>query len=138
MNVRHKVDGVWLAMIFSVQEIRNPVCRYSFPKMSSGFFRAYAAVKLNSYIAILVSLKHKNTCYNSKAIGRIFQLLAIVHSYLWLCTVARSLKNNNILLNFSLSSLIKIIFSLVLSFSLSSASLISSLLHRPACQRWCS
>ena len=137
MNVRHKVDGVWLAMNFSVQEIRNPVW-YSFPKMSSGFFRAYAAVKLNSYIAILDSLKHKNTCYNSKAIGRIFQLLAIVHSYLWLCTVARSLKNNNILLNFSLSSLIKIIFSLFLSFSLSSASLISSLLRRPARQWWCS
>ena len=33
---------------------------------------ALVAMKLNSYIAILASPKHKNACYNSEAIAKIF------------------------------------------------------------------
>ena len=34
-------------------------------------FRALAAVKLNNYIAILASSKHKNACCSSGGIGKI-------------------------------------------------------------------
>ena len=44
-------------------------------------FRALAAVKLNSYIAILASPIHKNPRYSSGAIGKKFYLLATVHNY---------------------------------------------------------
>ena len=40
--------------------------------MKSIELRALVAIKLNSYIAILASPKHKNKCCSSGAIGKIF------------------------------------------------------------------
>ena len=40
--------------------------------MKSTELRALATIKLNSYITILASPKHKNKCCSSGAIGKIF------------------------------------------------------------------
>ena len=52
--------------------------------------RALTAVKLNSYIAILASPKHKSPYYRSQAKGKNFTFVATVHNYVWLCTVTKS------------------------------------------------
>ena len=44
--------------------------------------RALIAVKLNSYIAILVSPKHKNPYYISGVKGKFFTFIATVHIYI--------------------------------------------------------
>ena len=53
-------------------------------------YRALTVVELYSYIAILAPQKHKNQHHNSGAKGIFFTFIAIVHNYLWLCTVAKS------------------------------------------------
>ena len=54
MNVRHKVDSVWLAMIFSLWEIRNPV-RYHlihFQRGQVGFLNPQGALII--FVACLI------------------------------------------------------------------------------------
>ena len=60
------------------------------PQHIKCLLRAVAVVKLNSLISILASPKHKNPYYSSGAKGKIFTFIAIVHSYVCLCTVAES------------------------------------------------
>ena len=76
--------------------------------------RAFTEVKLNSYIAILVSPKHKNPYYSSGVKGKFFTFIATVHIYIWLCTVAKSYKKK-IFKKITLSR-IKIIFAYFLFF----------------------
>ena len=56
----------------------------------TNYIKALTAMKLNSYIAILASPKHKNPYYSSGAKGKIFTFIATVHSYIWLCIVTES------------------------------------------------
>ena len=56
----------------------------------TSYIRAFTIVKLNSYIAILASPKYKNSYYSSGAKGKNFTFIVIVHSYVWLCIVAKS------------------------------------------------
>ena len=61
-----------------------------FSTINTDTLRALTTVKLNSYIAILVLPKHKNPYYSSGVKGKFFTFIATMHSYIWLCTVAKS------------------------------------------------
>ena len=76
--------------------------------------KALTAVKLNGYIAILASPKHKNAYYCNGVKGKIFTFIATMHSYVWLCTVAKSKKKKSpaglkYIYIYSLSFLLKIL-----------------------------
>ena len=80
----------------------------------------YSQQKLNSYIVILVSPKHKNPYYSSGVKGKIFTFITTMHSYIWLCTIAESLKKKkkNILNRISWIKIIYVcLFFYILLFS---------------------
>ena len=53
------------------------------------FIRTSTLVMLNSYIAIFSTTKYQNVPYNGRVKAIFFGFTATVHSYFWLCTVAK-------------------------------------------------
>ena len=70
MVVLHVMGSGLVGIVFPFYQLRSQV------------IRALTAVKLNSYIAILVSQKYKNPYYSSGAKGKIFTFIAIVNKYM--------------------------------------------------------